>query len=163
MTLPASFPLSMSQIATELGLSLPLSINNAWVLLLSGKGALPVSFSDLLGKSGRFDGASNIQEADSFDYFAPLPNVQFFGSALTSIDESSANGLSVFTQRGSLAAHNPSKILVKDNTTGQSAVLSQVPGTGTLTVALQWNVKPGSIGIFGNAGQSHSFTILPSN
>lgn len=54
MTLPSSFPLSMSQVAAELGKSLPLSLLNPDVVALAGKSGPPVSFSDLLGKSSGF-------------------------------------------------------------------------------------------------------------
>lgn len=52
MTLPSSLPLSMSDIATELGTSLPLNLLDADVLDLAEKSA-PISFSDLLGKEWR--------------------------------------------------------------------------------------------------------------
>lgn len=51
MTLPASFPLSMSQVATELGTTLPLSLLDPDVVALAGLSGPPVSMSDLLGKS----------------------------------------------------------------------------------------------------------------
>ena len=51
MTLPASFPLSMSQVATELGVALPLSLDAANVRSLAGVATGPISFSNLLGKS----------------------------------------------------------------------------------------------------------------
>lgn len=163
MTLPASFPLSMSQIATELGLSLPLSINHPWVLLLAGKTALPVSFSEFLGKSGHYTGSSQIQQAGTFEYFVTFTGAAFFNSSIIEISETPAGGITVFTSQGSHAVQNPLKILVKDNTTGQSAILTQVPSTGNGLIGLQWQLNPGSVGIFGNVGQTHNFTILPSN
>ena len=51
MTLPATFPLTMSQVAAELGTTLPLSLLDPRVVSLAGKSGPPVSMSDLLGKS----------------------------------------------------------------------------------------------------------------
>lgn len=53
MTLPASGAISLVQIAGELGASLPLSLIDSRVLTLAGKGALPISMSDLYAKSGQ--------------------------------------------------------------------------------------------------------------
>ena len=49
MSLPTTPPISMSQVATELGTSLPLSMDNGAVLALAGKTSLPCSMYDLLG------------------------------------------------------------------------------------------------------------------
>jgi len=163
VTLPSSFPLSMSQVATELGTTLPLSVSNPWILLLSGKYALPISFSDLLGKSGRYDGSAQINQSGQFDCFVSLPNVPFFNCSIIEIEESTANGLVVYCAQGSHSVQNPLKILVKDNTTGQSVVLAQVSGTGNGLIGLQWQANPGAIGMLNDIGQTHSFTILPSN
>lgn len=51
MTLPTTLPISMSDIATELGISPPFSLGDAACLALAGKTALPVSMSDFLGKT----------------------------------------------------------------------------------------------------------------
>lgn len=52
MTLQASFPLDMSDVATELGIALPLNLRAASVMELAGvSGGSPISFSQLLGKS----------------------------------------------------------------------------------------------------------------
>ena len=51
MTLQTSGAISMSQIAAELGLSLPLSLTDSRVVGLAGKGSPPINFSDLYGKS----------------------------------------------------------------------------------------------------------------
>lgn len=163
MTLPSSPPLSGSQVATELGLSLPLAMNHAWILLLSGKYSLPISFSDLLGKSGNCGGSAQIQQSGNFDFFASFSNIPFFNCSIIEIEESTSGGLVVYSAQGSYAAQNPAKILVKDNTTGQSAVVPQLSGTGNGLIGLQWQLKPGGIGIFGAAGQTHNFTIYPSN
>jgi hypothetical protein len=51
MTLPASGSISLGDVAAELGAGLPLSLGDSRVLALAGKGALPISLSDLYGKS----------------------------------------------------------------------------------------------------------------
>lgn len=51
MTLPASFPLTMTQIATELGTTLPLNLLHADVRALAEQPSGDVAYSDLLGKS----------------------------------------------------------------------------------------------------------------
>lgn len=52
MTLPASGPISMSDIAAELGISAQgLSLGDSRVRALAGKPSGPISFSDLYGKS----------------------------------------------------------------------------------------------------------------
>lgn len=151
MTLPASFPLSMSQIASELGRTLPLSLLDSWVIALAGKSGAPVSFSDLLGKTARFDGNGTISQIGQFQYQAALPNPPFFGGTLAVIQET--------TSTVGIIANSPypnwtGKLSVKDNTTGQSKVLTY-GGSGTWTAS-------GSIGIFGSSG-THNFTILPSS
>ncbi|WP_157639440.1 hypothetical protein [Burkholderia ubonensis] len=153
MTLPASFPLSMSQIATELGLSLPLSINHAWVIALAGKSGLPVSFSDLLGKTGRFDGNLTMT-ANISDTFTSDPSAPFFGGTFHGMDQAN-NGNLVASFSGSPGWSG--NISVKNNTTGASGVLSKVD-------ANTWQLLGANPNIVRNrGGQTDSFTILPSN
>lgn len=151
MTLPSTPPLSGSQIAAELGLSFPLSMNHPFVLALANKTGFPYSFSDLLGKTGRFDGNGTISQIGQFQYQAALPNPPFFGGTLALIQET--------TSTVGIIANSPypnwtGNVFVKDNTTGQSKVLTY-GGSGTWTAS-------GSIGIFGSSG-THNFTILPSS
>lgn len=51
MTLPVSGPISLGDVAAELGIGLPLSLGDSRVLALAGKSAPPISLSDLYGKS----------------------------------------------------------------------------------------------------------------
>lgn len=51
MTLPTSGAITIGQVATELGASLPLSLGDSRVLQLAGKSGAPISLSDLYGKS----------------------------------------------------------------------------------------------------------------
>lgn len=150
MTLPASLPLSMSQIATELGLALPLSLNHAWVLALAQKTALPVSFSDLLGKTGRFDGNVNITGTG----IGALSNAPFFGGTLNSI-ENQGGQLSINCVNAPV--DYTGSIKLTNHTTGISAVL---PYYGGSPVSWVLNSPPANITPF-NATSSYSIT--PSN
>lgn len=152
MTLPASFPLSMSQIATELGLSLPLSMNHAWVLALAGKSALPASFSDLLGKSGRFDGNILTQDGGTFPVTVVLnlANAPWFGGHMSQLATLVGGGRELVF---SLAPNWSGNISVKNNTTGVTAIY-------TKTDSVTWNSPTYNLG---NIGDNDSYTILPSN
>ncbi|MEB2554039.1 hypothetical protein [Burkholderia cenocepacia] len=152
MTLTASFPLSMSQIAAELGLSLPLSISHAWVIALAGKSTLPVSFSDLLGRTGRYDGSNAIGGVNPANISLNNP---FFGGTMSSMSQSTTNGN--MTLSFSAAPNWSGNIFAKNNTTGASAVLSKQNST-------TWAVNGASGSILAlREGNTDSFTILPSN
>lgn len=157
MTLPASFPLSMSQIATELGLSLPLSLTHPWVLLLNGGGP-PVSFSQLLGLTGRFDG-NEVITGSGFNYAVSLGGAPFFSGTLNGLSETTASANLQLV--ASSAPNWTGNVFVKDNTTGLSKVLA-FQGGSPPTWGGASGGGAGGIGIFGNTGQTHSFTILPS-
>jgi hypothetical protein len=151
MTLPASFPLSMSQIATELGLSLPLSLGHAWVLQLGGVGGLPLSFSSLLGKTGRFDGSLSCSSGGGGQTIS-FGSAPFFGGQLNG---ATANGTSGTTNLGFLSAPNWSgNIKLINNTTGISLVLGKSNST-TWTAGFVSNLLRG--------GQTDSFTLIPSS
>lgn len=49
MSLPNSGPISLGDVAAELGIGLPLSLGDPRVLALAGKSAPPISLSDLYG------------------------------------------------------------------------------------------------------------------
>lgn len=160
MTLPASFPLSMSQVATELGLSLPLSINHAWVIALAGKSALPVSFSDLLGKTGRFDGSVTtgaISGSRSIDW--TRGSAPFFDSSLSEVAWTSSSTATLFLWSVSSSWASGKNILVKNNTTGVSAVFTPYSGG----VGSIWFASGIDANNLIRNGASDSFTILPSN
>lgn len=152
MTLPASFPMSMSQIATEIGLSLPMSLNHAWVVALAGKSGLPVSFSDLLGQSGRYDGNNAVGGVNPASISLNNP---FFRGTLSVAAQSTLNGN--LTLSFSVAPNWSGNILMKNNTTGASAVLGKQNST-------TWSVNGASGNILAlREGGTDNFTILPSN
>lgn len=159
MTLPASFPLSMSQIATELGLSLPLSINHPWVIALAGKSSLPVSFSDLLGKTGRFDGSRtpNFFGSPFNVWRLTLSAAPFFGGVMVNFEvPGTISGPTVGAQGTlsfSAAPGWSGNILLKNNTTLVNMVLAKSSSTAWIGATPANLIR---------SGQADSFTILPS-
>lgn len=154
MTLPSSPPLSLSQVATELGLSAPLSLGHAWIIALAGKSALPVSMSDLLGKTGRFDGSVLCNGPTGFDWTINLNDAPFFGGTLNRVDANINNTTPVWVFFDS-APNFSGNIIVKNNTTGASLVFAKQSST-------QWqaNTNPGNLL---RRTFTDNFTILPSN
>jgi hypothetical protein len=156
MTLPVSFPMSMSQIATELGLSLPLSINHTWVIALAGKSGLPVSFSDLLGKSGRWDGTKTAASLPAGPQIQNI-NASFFGGTLstaTFVTFGGANNFEIVFSTGPTTYSGNLKII--NNTDGQtSAVLTKTNST-------TWDSVGGLTDTVIILGVSKSYSILPA-
>ncbi|HDR9148918.1 hypothetical protein [Burkholderia vietnamiensis] len=153
MTLPASFPLSMSQIATELGLSLPLSLTHGWVLALAGKSGPPISFANLLGQTGTATGNATATSGGG-GVNALFSSPWFRGQiSLLGSTNGGAPGLTVSIQF-SVAPNWSGNILLKNNTTGGSIVLPKFNST-----AWQVNSNPGNII---RAGFTDNFTITPS-
>lgn len=151
MTLPVAFPLSMSQVATELGLSLPLSMSNPWVIALAGKSALPVSFSNLLGKTGRYDGSNTVSSGPVYSISLNNP---FFGGTLNSLSQQGAGNLTL----GFSSAPNWSgNIKVTNNSSGAIGVLSKQNSTTWFLAGANGNI------LSTRSGNTDSFTILPSN
>ncbi|MGG1943188.1 hypothetical protein AB1286_33150 [Trinickia sp. NRRL B-1857] len=155
MTLPASFPFSMSDVATELGLTLPLSINHPWVIALAFKSALPVSFSDLLGQSGHFDG--NVTgNGGGGTSSAPFPTgSKFFGGTLSVItDQSGSITLSFLIPPGGVYPNWTGNIKVVNVTAGLSVVL-------TKSNLSTW-VGTGSASLVPPNGTANHLTVYPS-
>jgi hypothetical protein len=144
----------MSQIAAELGLSLPLSINHPWVIALAGKSGLPVSFSDLLGQTGTATGNATATSGGggiNAPFSSPWFRGQIFQIGATT---GGAPGFTVYINF-SVAPNWNGNILLKNNTTGGSIVLPKLNST-----AWQINSNPGNIV---RAGFTDNFTIQPSN
>lgn len=152
MTLPVSGPISLSQIANEVGLSLPISINHPWLLNLINKSGLPVSFSDFYGKTGRCDGNLLGQGGGGSPTFINFSSSPFFGGTLVSLlvdstPETLLNVGAVPNWTGNIKAIN--------NTTGVSIVLSPYSAT-------YWRSGSAPANLI-RSGVTDSFTILPSN
>ncbi|WP_321924526.1 hypothetical protein [Burkholderia sp. BCC1998] len=152
MTLPASFPLSMSQIATELGRTLPLSLLDSWVLALAGKSGAPVSFSDLFGKTGRFDGALTGQGSGSLVFVNFPASTPLFDIALVSLVQDATPHTILTTSAAS--AYWSGNIKAINNTTGVSVVMPKFSAT-------QWVASSTPANLI-RSGHTDSFTILPS-
>ncbi|WP_140401586.1 hypothetical protein [Burkholderia multivorans] len=158
MTLPASFPLAMSQIATELGLSLPLSISHPLVMALGGKTSLPVSFSDLLGQSAswNFNGTPIV--------LGPATNVGISGlsqafmhgviSSMNSFNNGVNPGNTSITFSSAVPAYS-GNIRLTNNTTSVSVVLTRVNGT-------LWRINSYTDNLF-RQGVNDNFTVVISS
>jgi len=153
MTLPASFPLSMSQVATELGLTLPLSMNHAWVLALANKGALPVSFSDLLGKSGSFNGLLTGNNIGGSTVQVSFANAPMFNAGLNvcTVTPALTQTLLDFNSVPSYAGN----LKFTNTTTGVSVTLSNQGGA-------VWTVNSAPANLI-RQGITDNFTVFPSN
>lgn len=148
MTLPASGAISMSQIANEVGLALPISINHPWLLQLIGKVGFPISFSDFYGKTGRYDGSLLCTGSTP----AIFPgNAPFFGGTISDVQGDATSIFLFFTGAPAWTGN----IRVKNNTTGISIVLAKNNST-------TWSAAPGVSNLL-RVGQTDSFTITPSN
>jgi hypothetical protein len=150
MTLPVSGAISLSQIANEVGLSLPVSINHAFLLKLIGKTGLPVSFSDFYGKTGRFDGALAV--SSNSPPAAGFPSSPFFGGTLQIIQGTPGTGYYLFF---SVAPNWSGNIHVINTTTGVGQILPQIS-------SIEWGNGSGFVGLL-RPGVTDNFTILPSN
>ncbi|NUY33305.1 hypothetical protein F0160_22735 [Paraburkholderia sp. JPY303] len=147
MTLPASFPLSMSQVASELGTTLPISLNHIWILALAQKSGLPVSMSDLLGKTGRFDGNVFVN-ASGIGSFGSAP---FFGAQLNRLTVSfSTVDVSTITAPPNFTG----SIRIRNNTTGVSTILTNL-GSGV------WENASSPANLV-RANQTDNFTLTPA-
>ncbi|MDN8066209.1 hypothetical protein [Burkholderia vietnamiensis] len=155
MTLPASFPMPMSQIAIELGLALPLSISHPWVIALAGKSALPVSFSDLLGKTGRWDGAAIAVSLPGGISIQSI-NAPFFGGTISYAIFVTFGDANQFEIGFASAPNYSGNLKIVNNTDGTtSAVL-------TKTNATTWDSVTGLSNSVIVLGVNKSYTILPS-
>lgn len=158
MTLPASFPMSMSEIAAEIGMSLPLSIDNPKVVALAGKLALPLSFSDLLGKTGHVSGNFLCSQVGSpyFYYFIDFADAPFFGGTLGQL-QSLSNGTGVASLYPNVTTNwgNPGEsITVKNNTTGVSITMV----SGQFPTRWSLSSTPSN---FLRLGQTDNFSVYP--
>jgi hypothetical protein len=148
MTLPASLPLSMSQIAAELGLSLPLAIEHPWVLALAALSGVPISFSSLLGKTGSFNGNIFVNSNGN----GAFPSPPFFGTTLAQLTWSLSN-IQISTSGPNLPTWQ-GNVKLTNNTTGVSCVLAYI-GAG-------WQANSPPSGIV-QLNATDSYTLTPSN
>jgi hypothetical protein len=157
MPLPSSAPISLSQVEIELGLSAPFSMNHPWAIELSGKSVLPISLSDLLGKSGRIDINLSFSQTAQFTYSTRFAapffgiNGQFFTLLAWNFNSNGSGTLTFPTP-----CSHVGNIKVTNNTTGVSVVMAMQDN-------MHWLVSPQTNANWVRLNQNDSYTILPSN
>ncbi|WP_147432263.1 hypothetical protein [Pararobbsia silviterrae] len=152
MTLPAALPIAMSEIATEIGTSLQLHLGDSRVIALAGQSALPVSYSELVGKTGSITGnlgvaGEQMPSGVSFVNFS-LPFVSGQTSGITSKPSINSYTL-IFTT----APNWSGQIKITNNTSGSYVILTQESPTEWLGVS-----QTGS-GAWITPGNNDNFTI----
>lgn len=157
MTLPATGSLSMSQIASELGISAAgISLNHSWVRALAGVLSGAISFANLRGKTGRFDGAlATIGPGLSVQF----GNAPFFGVSLFELDVTlgSSPQVNLFLNTGTMTWSGA--ITVVNNTTGVSARLTYSSTSGYIV----YQVSGSYPNLIRSGATADSFTVIPSN
>lgn len=137
MTLPASGNLTMAQVATELSIPLPLSLGDSRVLNLAGKAGLPISMSDLYGKSAytpmTLTGVDSSAYKSSYKADGTVtahPSVQVVGGS------GGCTFIWAFTS-------NPNTCVLADNTSQTCSVSHSytVGSAGSASAVLQCTVK----------------------
>jgi len=151
MTLPTG-ALSMSQVATELGRSLPLSLQDTMVRALAQVSGAACDFNSLRGKTGRFDG-SLFCASGGGGQSINFSGAPWFGGSLQGAAQTITTPDT--TVSFSVAPNWSGKILLLNNTTGASALLAKISAT-------QWDIATTVANLF-RAGQTDNFTVLPSN
>lgn len=119
MTLPTSGPIQMTQVNNELG-SVRNNLNDSWVRALANKLSGGISFADLLGKTGRFDGSITSNGSSQIQFAGNV----FFGALLNVFTAGGANPILSLASDPTWTG----AIVVVNNTTGASARLVK---TGT--------------------------------
>jgi hypothetical protein len=143
----------MSQVATEIGLTLPLDLQHPWVRALAQVTGASCNFGSLRGKTGRFDGALFCSSGGGGQSIS-FSGAPWFGGALLSAGQNVTipqTGLSF-----SVAPNWSGNILLRNNTTGASIVLPQSGGPTS------W-ASSTTVPFLFRAGQTDNFTVLPSN
>jgi hypothetical protein len=164
MTLQSTPPISIGNVATELGLSLPLSLGHAWVIALAGKSALPVSLGDLLGKTGTCNQTSLCSsEANGLIISLGLDplfggQLNYFGTVHNVPGGTYSAQLQFYTGTGAPLTNWTGNFKITNNTTGASLVLPPMGGYA-------WGMTESSPFVPANllrANLADNFTIAPS-
>lgn len=122
MTLPATGPISMAQVATELGISQTgLSLNTTLVRQLAGVLSGAISMENLLGKAASFTGNVATTQVQQF-LIAGNPNAPFFSGTLAQIGLRTNAGTQVQVETLPVSFWT-SNIALINNTTGVSMTL----------------------------------------
>lgn len=166
MTLTATGALSMQDVATEIGASLPLSLNSALVIGLANKSALPVSFNDLYGKNGNANTTKFVNPTGGGADISV--HLGFMGGFIQQINTTGGAASKVKIQFNNGSASSPpttytGNILVKNNRTGAQAVCAKNTSYTALTSSW-WTTTAGNgypATLF-PVGTIDSFTIVPT-
>lgn len=136
MTTPSSYPLTILEITQELNLNYPaqnVSLTHPWILALAGKSAPPISFSDLLGKSGNYqgNGLSTTSGGQFPTWTANFPpGYNIFGGSLASLAVSSGPNQFILSLNFNSPPFWSGNFLVDNiSTGGTTAILPKVNGT----------------------------------
>jgi hypothetical protein len=131
MTLPTG-ALYMSQIAAELGLSLPLSLQHGWVRALAQVTGPACDFNSLRGKTGTFNGAVT----GGLNFISFPGGSPWFGGALQEMDAFGPSGGNYFALNFTSGPNWSGNIRVTNQTTGVSVLFNnKVSST-------QWQSSP---------------------
>lgn len=152
MTLPASFPISLQQIAAELGKTFPFSIQDPWAIALVGKTAPitpsnQISFSDFLGKTGSFNGSVSFLMGSGVNFGNVISTTSlgtFFGGTISSLDNMGDATFKSVRISFSSAPNWSGNISVTNQNNGASSVLTKQNSTTWSTTTGAANTIPGS-------------------
>jgi hypothetical protein len=149
MTLPSSGTITMAEVATELGLSdTGINLNHSWVRALANIGSGAIALSSLYGKTGNFSGTLSIGQIVNFVYGAYGLSIPFFGCTINEISQHNADIVITITGSPTYTGN----VIVTDNTTGKSSVLSW---TGQ-----EWENTNGDLG-WGGRTANDNVTVYP--
>ncbi|CAM2142725.1 conserved protein of unknown function [Pararobbsia alpina] len=162
MTLQSTPPIAIGDVATELGVALPISLGHTWVIALAGKSALPVSLGDLLGKSGHVNQTS-FCSAEANGLTISLGLDVLFGGQMNFFNTNHFSGvysatLQFLTGTGVVQPNWSGNFKITNNTTGVSLVLPPMGG-GAWGLSSTSPVAPANLL---RSGASDNFTIAPS-
>lgn len=136
MTLPTSGPIGLAQIATELGLGMPLSLTDPRVLALAGKSAPPVTMpTDFYGKSA---GATAAFTATGYDASGSATSNGVGGTVSCSPSIAEMGGTAPYTRTWSITS-NPGGCSLSDANSPSCTVYKSYGrySAGTATAVLQ--------------------------
>jgi hypothetical protein len=155
MTLPTG-TITMAQVAAELGRPLAgVNLNDGLVRLLAGRPSGAISMSDLQGKSGGVNGSFAVFNGGSIAGINI--NQPYWGVTMNGANQYGA-GANINIGFSAVPGYT-GNIRITNNTTGASAILSQLPAPNDKI----WSVGAADSNILWNRqGATDSFSIVPA-